>query len=129
MTIIRAIATLVACTLLLAAVGGGIGYALGRFVPGYYRGVFRGGNHPLFDPVSVGVGQGLTQGAAGGVVAGLVVIAILSWRETRLRRPDDAVTGPADRDGGGRGGRGTTARVFIVAGGVLALAFCSGAGL
>jgi hypothetical protein len=104
---------------------------LGRFVPAYYRGVFRGGNQPLFDPVSVGVGQGLTQGAAGGVVAGLVLIAILAWRDTRPKRPADGTTGPAGIGGaGGAGGaRHSAARVLIVVGGLLALAFCSSAGL
>ena len=38
------------------AIGAGIGYALGKFVPSYYRSVFNGGNDPRFDPVSVGVG-------------------------------------------------------------------------
>jgi hypothetical protein len=83
---IAAVATVVACTVLLAGVGAGIGWALGTCVPGYYRSVFPGGNDPRFDPVAVGVGQGLTQGAAGGVPVGLAVVAILAWRDVRLRQ-------------------------------------------
>lgn len=86
MTCTRAVVTVLASTLLLAAVGGGIGFLLGRFVPDYYRGMFRDGYAPHFDPVSVGLGQGLTQGMAGGVVVGLVIVALLCWREVRLNQ-------------------------------------------
>lgn len=89
MTIRAAIATIAACTALLAGVGGGIGWALGTFAPGYYRGVFRSGNEPWFDPVAVGVGQGLTQGTAGGVAVGLVMVALFLWRDSRVRRQPD----------------------------------------
>ncbi len=84
MTIRSAIATIAACTAMLAVIGGGTGWALGTFAPGYYRSVFRNGNEPSFDPVSVGVGQGLTQGTSGGVAVGLVVVALFIWRDTRL---------------------------------------------
>ncbi|MGL4462539.1 MAG: hypothetical protein ACRC1K_10310 [Planctomycetia bacterium] len=97
-----AVATIAFCTVLFAGLGGGVGWALGTYFPGYYRSVFRGGNEPWFDPVAVGVGQGLTQGVAGGVVVGLAVVAILAWRESRLRRitePDAAQGSAADRGG------------------------------
>lgn len=126
MTITRAFATLVGCTLLLAVIGGGIGYALGRFVPAYYRSVFEDGHDPRFDPVSVGLGQGLTQGTAGGVVAGLAVIALLSWREIRLAR--HCPPGPAPVAAGGGSGR-AAGRVLRIVGTLLALIFCSAAGL
>lgn len=85
-----AVATIAACTMLFAGLGAVIGWALGRFTPGYYRSVFRGGDEPWFDPVSVGVGQGLTQGLAGGVAVGLAVAAILAWREVQLGRQETA---------------------------------------
>lgn len=86
MTIRTALATIFACTALFAAIGGGIGWALGTFNPGYYRAVFRSGNEPWFDPVSVGVGQGVTQGTAGGAVVGVAVVALYLWRDSRVRR-------------------------------------------
>jgi len=95
-----AVATVTACTVLLAGVGAGIGWAVGTYSPGYYRSVFRSGNEPWFDPVAVGVGLGLTQGVAGGVVVGLAVVAILTWREVRLHRlatPDAEPGAAADR--------------------------------
>jgi hypothetical protein len=85
MTIRAAIATIVACTVLLAGIGGGIGWGLGTFAPGYYRSVFPSGNQPWFDPVSVGIGQGLTQGTTGGVILGVIVVALFAWRDSRVR--------------------------------------------
>lgn len=81
-----AIVAVAACSMLLAGVGTGIGWALGTYSPGNYRSMFRSGNEPWFDPVAVGVGQGLTQGVASGVVVGLAVVATLAWREVRLHR-------------------------------------------
>jgi len=89
MKIRSAIATIAAFTLILAVIGGGIGWALGTFAPGYYRSVFRDGNQPWFDPVSVGLGQGVTQGTAGGVVVGVIVVALFIWRD-RQRQPESA---------------------------------------
>ncbi|AMV24734.1 hypothetical protein VT84_10085 [Gemmata sp. SH-PL17] len=86
MTIRAAIVTIGVCTALFAGIGGGIGWALGSFAPGYYRSVFHHGNEPWFDPVSVGVGQGLTQGVTGGAVIGLIVVALFLWHDVRVRR-------------------------------------------
>ncbi len=101
MTIRAAVATIAACTAILAGIGGGIWWALGTFAPGYYRSVFRSGNEPWFDPVSVGVGQGLTQGTAGGVVVGLVVVALFIWRDTRAQRQSATPPPPGAGDAGG----------------------------
>ncbi len=60
MTIRIAIATIIGCTLALAAIGGSIGFGVGGLAPSYYRAVFRGGTDPWFDPVAVGLSQGLT---------------------------------------------------------------------
>ena len=46
MTVWRAVGTITGCTLLIAAVGASVGYALGTLAPGYYRSVFRGGREP-----------------------------------------------------------------------------------
>lgn len=85
MTIRTAILTVAACAVGFAALGGGMGWALGTFNAGYYRAVFRGGNEPWFDPVAVGVGQGVGQGAAGGVVVGLVLVALFLRHDLRAR--------------------------------------------
>jgi hypothetical protein len=122
MTYLRAFATVIGSTLLFAVIGGGLGYGLGRFMPGYYRGVFHGGDDPAFDPVSVGLGQGLTQGTVGGVAAGLVLVAILSWRETRLLRG----AGPsADDPGGGGASVHQARRILRSVTAVLSFAFCA----
>ena len=72
--------------------GGGLlgallGWALGRFAPGYYRTVFPGAaRDPLFDPVEVGVGLGVTQGAVLGFVGSLVVVLGVLWFQRRSER-------------------------------------------
>jgi hypothetical protein len=126
MTLGRAIAVIVACTLVIAGIGAGVGFALGSLVPGYYRSVFRGEREPGFDPIAVGLGQGLTQGTAGGVVTGLVVVALLCWREVRLQRAGEP---PADRFADREGS--TAWRVLMVTSFLLALGFslCVGLGV
>jgi hypothetical protein len=79
--------------------------------------VFRTGREPWFDPVSVGVGQKLTQGTAGGVA----VVALLCWREVRLRRTDILAT-PAD--GPPAESQSTARQVLLIAGAALALGLC-----
>jgi hypothetical protein len=86
MTVRAALATIAASTALFAGIGGGIGWAMGMYNPGYYRATFSAGNEPWFDPVSVGVGQGVGQGTAGGAGVGLVLVALFVWRDVRVRR-------------------------------------------
>lgn len=121
MTVRSAITTIVACTLLIAAIGATVGYALGVLAPGYYQSVFRDGRESGFDPVSAGVGQGLTQGTAGGVA----VVAVLCWREVRLRRVGELA--PADALLARTGV--TARRVLLLAGSGLALGFCLSSGV
>ena len=86
MTVRTALATVAASTALFAGIGGGVGWAIGTFNPGYYRAVFSTGREPWFDPVSVGIGQGVGQGVFGGAVVGLALVALFVWRDVRLRR-------------------------------------------
>ena len=102
MSIMGALAIVAVSTLAFAGIGGGIGWSLGTYSPGYYRSVFRNGDQPWFDPVAVGVGQGLTQGVAGGVVIGLALVAMFLWRDTLLRRQGEATDSePRSAAGGG----------------------------
>lgn len=65
-------------TLLVTAMGGSMGWAVGTFNPDYYRNIFREGKEPGFDPVSTGVGAGLTQGLVGGIVVGVIMVIVLT---------------------------------------------------
>ncbi|WP_435020390.1 hypothetical protein TA3x_001803 [Tundrisphaera sp. TA3] len=69
-----------------AAGGGGVGYALARFAPFYYRGVFQAGVQPGFDPDQVGVGLGITQGLIAGLVVGSVIVLAVALSGPR-RQP------------------------------------------
>lgn len=126
MTVRSAISTIVGCALVTAAIGATAGYALGRLAPGYYRSVFPNGRAPGFDPVSVGVGQGLTQGTASGVAIGLAVVALLCWREVRIRRVV-LESAPADAPPAQAGL--TARRLLLVAGSLLAIGFCFSSGV
>lgn len=125
MTFRRAIATVIACTLILAVIGTSVGYFLGIFAPGYYRGVFQGGQDRGFDPVSFGVGQGLTQGIAGGVILGVTLVAIFCWRASRLESviaSKGGANSPTET-------RSVARRLFLVAASILAIGFCTSCGL
>jgi hypothetical protein len=123
MSVRNAITAVVVCTLLIAAIGASVGSALGALAPGYYRGVFPNGREPGFDPIAVGVGLGLTQGAAGGVAVGLAVVALLCWRDVRLR---PAGEGAVDSSTAPRAI--TTRRVLLLAAATLGLGACLCAG-
>lgn len=86
MTVRVALATVAASTALFAGIGGGAGWAIGTFSPGYYRAVFSTGREPWFDPVGVGIGQGVGQGLFGGAVVGFALVALFVWRDLRVRR-------------------------------------------
>lgn len=90
MTIRRALTVLIGTTLVLGAMGAGIGYGLGKFVPSYCRNVFFHGRDPGFDAIATGFGQGLTQGVIGGVLVALLLIALLCWHDIRLRHVSDS---------------------------------------
>jgi hypothetical protein len=82
-TVSRGFAIIIVSGVAFAAGGGGLGYALGRLAPSYYRGVFAGGESPGFDPVQVGIGLGVSQGLIAGLGVGSVVVvavAISGWR-------------------------------------------------
>ena len=118
MTIWKAFGVIGGCTLLVGAIGLGVGYGLGTFVPSYYRNVFRKGGEPGFDPVSVGLGQGMTQGIAGGVVVVLALVAILSWRDGWVQSKDNQIAP-----------RSVLRRRLLIAGALVAFLFCLSCGV
>ena len=83
MTMRRAFLIVAGSAAACAAVGAGIGLALGTFAPGYYRTVFRYGDSPEFNAVQVGVGLGLSQGVAAGLAVGCVVVLAVTWYDIR----------------------------------------------
>jgi hypothetical protein len=83
MTARNAFAVVIAASLAFAAIGGLIGFLLGTLLPAYYRSVFIHGRDPDFDPVAVGTGLGITQGFVGGAILGVLLVAVLSWFQSR----------------------------------------------
>ena len=83
MTVARGFAIIVASGASFAAGGGGLGYALARVAPSYYRGVFSSGESPGFDPVQVGIGLGVSQGLIAGLVVGSVVVLAVALSGSR----------------------------------------------
>ena len=125
MTVLKAVATTLGFSLLFALIGTTAGWVVGTLAPEYYRSVCRGGQELWFKPVSVGIGFGLTQGLAGGFIAGLVVVALLCWREIRLRlfaTPALANAVPGQSVFVAR-------RILLFASSILVLGFCTTSGL
>ncbi len=83
MSLLKGFSAIVMSGLLGAASGGGIGYGIGRFLPGVYRGTFFGGQDPEFNPIHVGIALGGIQGLSAGLVIGVIVVTLVTWYETR----------------------------------------------
>ena len=83
MTVARGFAIIIFSGIAFAAGGGGLGYALGRLAPSYYRSVFHGGESPGFDPLQVGIGLGVSQGLVAGLVVGAVVVVAVALSGSR----------------------------------------------
>jgi hypothetical protein len=86
MNTVKALVTFLGCGLFGAVIGGAIGGGVGHFVPDYYHAVFPQNDKVQYDPVSVGIGLGVCQGLPSGVATGLVLVAILTWREIKIRQ-------------------------------------------
>ncbi|MCY2966240.1 MAG: hypothetical protein NT069_21850 [Planctomycetota bacterium] len=96
MTFRTAIWVVFRCAGFLALIGGAMGWALGRFFPGYYRSVFPGGGRPDFDPIIVGLVQGGTQGAAAGATLAIALVGVFVWRDIRIQELAVLRNSPAD---------------------------------
>jgi hypothetical protein len=85
MTLVKALATVVGTSIGFGIAGTGIGAFLGNFTPGFFL-LF-----PLLDlenarPMELGIG--LVNGLIWGLVVGVLLVGILSWKETRMPRKD-----------------------------------------
>ena len=87
MNLARAFVAVLAFMLTGGAVGGGVGYLIGRCFPDALRAQFRAGLGDELDPVQVGVGLGIPQGLMLGALAGVAVVGIVAWHAVRTHRP------------------------------------------
>ena len=87
MTLFRAFATVVGTAIGFGIAGTGIGAFLGRFTPAFFRLSFFGGSENL-NPLELGIGLGLVNGLIWGLVIGVLVVGIVSWKETRMSQED-----------------------------------------
>ena len=88
MTLFKALATVVGTSIGFGIVGTGIGAFLGKFTPGFFLHLFPLRDVENLNPLEFGVGLGLVNGLTWGLVIGVLVVGIVSWRETRLVRKD-----------------------------------------
>lgn len=87
MSVREMLTLLISSTLFFTGLGGGVGYALGKHLPSYYRSIFEGGQSETFDPLAVGIGQGLTQGIFAGAGIGVLLVIVLAWYRARTFEP------------------------------------------
>ena len=88
MTLFKALATVVGTAIGFGIVGTGIGAFLGSFAPGFFRHLFPLRDLENFEPLELGIGLGLVNGLAWGLATGVLVVGVVSWRETRISRKD-----------------------------------------
>lgn len=86
MTIFRGFAITIASGVAFGLGGGAVGYAVGRWLPGFYRTLFRATEDQEFDPVEMGLGLGLTNGLMLGVAVGLVIVVAVTWYNARTAK-------------------------------------------
>ncbi len=111
MKLSHALLTVVLMTAAGGLAGMGMGYALGKYAPGYYEQMFRrsaehGPRRPSsrnpppreLNPVHVGVGLGLTQGLAAGFFGSIVLVLGLSWLRSRGRGRREEEAAGLDED-------------------------------
>jgi hypothetical protein len=88
MNVTRALATVVGTAAGFGAAGMALGVFLGKVAPGFFRQMLPLRDPASFNPVELGIGLGLTNGLGWGLVVGVLLVAIISWKETRLARKE-----------------------------------------
>jgi hypothetical protein len=88
MTVFRGFAITILSGLAFGAGGGLVGYAIGRWLPDFYRTVLANRDGVDFDPAQVGLALGLTNGLVLGVGVGLVIVVAVTWYNARLPQRD-----------------------------------------
>ncbi|MAG58348.1 MAG: hypothetical protein CMJ83_18835 [Planctomycetes bacterium] len=91
MTLFKALATVAGTAIGFGIAGTGIGALLGHFTPGFFRHQFALRDVENLDPLEFGIGIGLVNGLTWGLVIGVLVVGVVSWRETRMSRKGRAV--------------------------------------
>lgn len=84
MTVLRGFMITIATGIVFSFIGTGLGFAIGKYAPDYYRVVFRIPPEVQLDPIQAGVGLGLTQGLAAGLFIGLVIVCVVAWYNSRI---------------------------------------------
>lgn len=83
MTIVRGFLITIASGLGFGVGGALVGYAIGRWVPDYYKTVLRIPTEEQIDIAQVGLGLGLTQGIGIGLIVGLAIVGAVAWYNSR----------------------------------------------
>lgn len=86
MSLGKAIGLVAGSTVVLAAVGYGLGLALASLQPNYYMVVFGLKEEERVHISTVASVTGLLQGMFAGLIVGVALVAILVWREIALTR-------------------------------------------
>jgi hypothetical protein len=87
MTIREMLTLVVSSTVFFTAAGGALGFAIGKFLPAYYRTINRHGQSEEFDPLAFGIVQGLTQGITVGAAVGVLLVIVLTWYRAKTFVP------------------------------------------
>ena len=85
LTVVKAVATVVATSIGFGIAGAGIGAILGQFTPGFFR-LLPIPDVEYIDPLELGIGLGLFNGVTWGLVVGVLVVFIVAWKESRVSR-------------------------------------------
>jgi len=94
LNVLKALATVVGTAIGVGAAGTALGVLLGKFAPSFYRQMIPLREPESFDAVELGIGLGLINGLIWGLVVGILMVAILSWKETRRPRKNAEVNAP-----------------------------------
>lgn len=85
LTLKKALLTVFGCSAGMALAGSLLGLLIGKVAPTYYLLVFDV-QRDDFNPVEMGLALGLIQGVIWGGIIGTIVVAIMAWYHSRMRK-------------------------------------------